>query len=163
LTTLQRSKQRGVPFFMVRLDAAGNISKRLSSGGFPFSRYGGTCPLWNVHRAFETPGRILTQIVELPDGDRYFSVARTVRRVLSPWGSPEPIFAIGLICDLKLADRLVYSRGFDLKNPPITPIGVNCRLCPRPDCGQRAAPPVGKEARDSEYVKTVSPFGFAGG
>lgn len=162
LTTLQRPKSRGVSFFMIRLDAAGNVSKRLSSGGFPFSRFGGTCPLWNVHKAFEASGRILTQVVEMPDGERYFSIARTVRRGLTPWGRPEPAFAVGLACDLKSAERLVYSRGIDLKTIEPTPIGVNCRLCPRPDCGQRAAPPIGKEPRDSEFVKTLSPFGFAG-
>ena len=88
----------------MRVDAAGNVSKRLSSGGFPFSRYGGSCPLWNIHRAFEAPGRLLTQTLELPDGERFFSIARTVRRTLVPWGQPEASFALGLACDLKSAD-----------------------------------------------------------
>ena len=161
LTTLQRSKQRGVSFFMLRVDPAGNVSKRLSSGGFPFSRYGGTCPLWNVHTVFESPGRIHTQILELPDGERYFSLARTVRGAMSPWGRPEATFSIGLACDLKSAERLVYAAGLDLRNPLATPVGVNCRVCPRAACPQRAAPALGREPRDSEHVKTVSPFGFA--
>jgi XRE family transcriptional regulator, fatty acid utilization regulator len=159
LTTLQRVKNRGVPFFMVRVDAAGNISKRFTSGGFPFSRYGGTCPLWNVHKAFEAPGRILTQIVELPGGERYFSIARTVRRALGPWGGPESVFAVALGCDVKAAERLVYAQGLDLRATAV-PIGVNCRLCPRSECPQRAAPLSGRDIRDSELVKTVSPFGF---
>jgi predicted transcriptional regulator len=145
---------------MVRVDGAGTVSKRFSSGSFPFSRYGGTCPLWNVHKAFETPGRVLTQIVELPGGERYFSIARTVRRSLAPWGSPEPIFAVAIGCDLKSAERLIYARGLDLRNAAPTPIGVNCRLCPRPDCPQRSAPMSGREPRDSDLVKTLSPFGF---
>ena len=80
LTTLQRPTARGVPFFMLRVDHAGNVSKRFSSGTFPFSKFGGTCPLWNVHATFDTPGKIVTQIIELPDGTRYFSIAQTVRR-----------------------------------------------------------------------------------
>jgi predicted transcriptional regulator/DNA-binding XRE family transcriptional regulator len=161
LTTLQRAKQRGVSFFMIRVDPAGTVSKRLSSGGFPFSRYGGTCPLWNVHKAFDQPGRIHTQVLELPDGERFFSIARTVRRAVSPWGLPEGVFAVALACDLKSAERVVYSRGLDLRNPGTTPIGVNCRLCPRGECPQRAAPALGREPRDSEFVKTISPFGFS--
>ena len=85
-----------------------------------------------------------------------------MRRALTPWGRPEPIFAIGLGCDLRSAERLVYARGLDLRSAEPMPIGVNCRLCPRAECPQRAAPPAGKEPRDSELVKTLSPFGFAG-
>ena len=100
LTTLQRPNARGVPFFMLRVDNAGNVSKRFSSGTFPFSKFGGTCPLWNVHSTFDTPDRLLRQIVELPDGSRYFSIAQTVRRAAAPHPQPQPRFAIGLGCDL---------------------------------------------------------------
>ena len=44
LTTLGRTSARGVPFFMLRVDPAGNISKRYAGENFPFSRFGGTCP-----------------------------------------------------------------------------------------------------------------------
>ena len=116
--------------------------------------------MWNVHKAFDQPGRIHTQILELPDGERYFSLARTVRRAIAPWGRPEAVFAVALACDLKSSERLVYSSGLDLRNPNATPIGVNCRVCPRAECPQRAAPALGREPRDSEFVKTLSPFGF---
>ncbi|HBY28739.1 MAG TPA: XRE family transcriptional regulator, partial [Bradyrhizobium sp.] len=72
LTTLQRPNARGVPFFLLRVDNAGNVSKRFSSGTFPFSKFGGTCPLWNVHSTFDMPDRLLSQVIELPDGTRYF-------------------------------------------------------------------------------------------
>ena len=72
LTTLQRPNARGVPFFMLRVDNAGNVSKRFSSGTFPFSKFGGTCPLWNVHSTFDTPDRLLKQVIELPDGTPLF-------------------------------------------------------------------------------------------
>ena len=96
LTTLQRPNARGVPFFMLRVDNAGNVSKRFSSGTFPFSKFGGTCPLWNVHSTFDTPDRLLKQVIELPDGTRYFSIAQMVRRPVAPHPQPQPRFAIGL-------------------------------------------------------------------
>jgi len=40
LTTLQRPNARGIPFFLLRVDNAGNVSKRFSSGTFPFSKFG---------------------------------------------------------------------------------------------------------------------------
>ena len=126
-----RPNARGVPFFMLRLDHAGNVSKRFSSGTFPFSKFGGTCPLWNVHATFDTPGRMVTQVIELPDGSRYFSMAQTVRRTAVPHGTPNPRFAIGLGCELKYAPRLIYSAGINLDGIDPTPIGVNCRLCER--------------------------------
>ena len=69
-----------MPFFLLRVDNAGNVPKQFSSGTFPFSKFGGTCPLWNVHSTFDTPDRLLKQVIELPDGTRYFSIAQMVRR-----------------------------------------------------------------------------------
>jgi predicted transcriptional regulator/transcriptional regulator with XRE-family HTH domain len=160
LTTLARPTARGVPFFLVRVDTAGNVSKRFSSGSFPFSRFGGTCPRWNLHQTFRSPGRVVTDIVELPDGARWFSVSRTVRRTASPWGEPEAQFVIGLGCELRYAGRLVYSRGLDLKTYEPTPIGINCRLCERQNCAQRAAPPMMRALHIDESIRGVSPFDF---
>ncbi len=80
LSTLQRPGLRGVPFYFVRIDQAGNISKRQSATAFHFARHGGACPLWQVHEAFSQPGRILTQVAEMPDGARFFGIARTIER-----------------------------------------------------------------------------------
>lgn len=160
LTTLARPSARGVPFFLVRADTAGNVSKRFSSGSFPFSRFGGTCPRWNLHQTFRAPGRVLCDVVELPDGARWFSIARTVRRAAQPWGEPEAQFVIGLGCELKYASRLVYARGMDVKNREPTPIGVNCRLCERANCAQRAAPPLMRALSVDETTRGVSPFSF---
>ncbi|WOJ90583.1 short-chain fatty acyl-CoA regulator family protein [Methylocapsa polymorpha] len=163
LTTLARPNARGVPFFLVRVDIAGNVSKRFSSGRFPFAHSGGTCPLWNVHATFTDPGRILTQVVELTDGSQWFSVARTVRRAITPWGAIEPRFAIGLGCEIKYARRLVYGKRLDLNALDATPIGVNCRLCDRPACPQRAAPPALRTLTIDETMRNVSPFTFKDG
>ncbi|MGQ7792177.1 helix-turn-helix domain-containing protein [Faunimonas sp. B44] len=160
LTTLQRPTARGIPFFMLRIDHAGNVSKRFSSGTFPFSKFGGTCPLWNVHATFDTPGTIVTQVIELPDCGRYFSVARTVNRPATPYPLPQPRYAIGLGCEIKHAPRLVYSAGLNL-SAEATPIGVNCRLCERENCSQRAEPPVTRTFVLDESTRGVSPFLFS--
>ena len=107
----------GVPFFFIRVDRAGNISKRQSATHFHFSKTGGTCPLWNVYEAFAQPGRVLPQLARMPDGRAYLWIARTVSRGQSGFGSPRKTFAIGLGCDVRHAPRLVYSKGLDLADP----------------------------------------------
>lgn len=161
LTTLQRPNARGIPFFMLRVDNAGNVSKRFSSGTFPFSKFGGTCPLWNVHSTFDTPDRLLKQVIELPDGTRYFSIAQTVRRPVAPHPLPEPRFAIGLGCEIRHAARLVYAAGMDLDKAEGEPVGVNCRLCERDNCSQRAEPPITRTLILDENTRRVSSFAFS--
>jgi predicted transcriptional regulator/transcriptional regulator with XRE-family HTH domain len=162
LTTLGRAGARGIPFFMLRVDAAGNISKRFAGEAFPFSRFGGTCPRWNLHAAFQTPGRIATQVVETPDGARFFTISRTVERAvrLDPRESSQ--LAIGLGCEVKHAPRLAYADGLDLNRPLVTPIGPACTICPRVRCPQRAAAPAGRTLALSELQKTISPYPFVG-
>ena len=124
LSTLQRPRLRGVPFSFVRVDRAGNMSKRQSATGFHFSRAGGTCPLWNVYEAFTAPGRIHVQVAEMPDGQRYLWTARAVTRHRGGWGEPGKTYAIGLGCEIRHSPRLVYSDGLDLDNASAaTPIG----------------------------------------
>ena len=163
LTTLGRANARGIPFFMLRVDAAGNISKRFAGEAFPFSRFGGTCPRWNLHAAFQTPGRVLTQIVETPDGQRFFTIARTVARAVRLDPREDSQLAVGLGCDLRHAPRIVYAQGLDLADPHVTPIGPACTLCPRIRCPQRAAAPAGRTLSVHETRKTISPFPFLGG
>ncbi|MEO8926529.1 MAG: short-chain fatty acyl-CoA regulator family protein [Caulobacteraceae bacterium] len=163
MTTLSRPTARGVPFFMLRVDSAGNVSKRFAGGAFPFSRFGGACPRWRIHSAFRSPGKILTQIVETPDGARYFTLARTVRRIASPHAEEDSELAIGLGCELKYAPRLVYARGLDLADPAVTQIGPACRVCERPACPQRAAEPAGRTLTVDDFTKSISPYPFAPG
>ncbi|HEY0411853.1 MAG TPA: short-chain fatty acyl-CoA regulator family protein [Allosphingosinicella sp.] len=162
LTTLNRAGARFIPFFMLRVDAAGNISKRFAGEAFPFSRFGGTCPRWNLHAAFQTPGRVATQIVETPDGERFFTISRTVERAvrLDPRESSQ--LAIGLGCDVKHAPGIVYADGQDLAKPLVTPIGPACTICPRLRCPQRAAAPAGRTLALNEMRKTISPYPFLG-
>ncbi|MNR13357.1 hypothetical protein D3C85_1297610 [compost metagenome] len=145
----------------MRVDQAGNVSKRYASGAFPFSRFGGSCPRWRLHSAFRTPGRIVTQIIETPDGGRWFTLARTVDRQGQDAFTEGQDLAIGLGCELKHAHRLIYARGLDLQKPEVTPIGPACRLCERHPCAERAAPPVGRALTVDDWSKSVSPYPFA--
>jgi len=162
LSTLQRPGARGVPFFFVRVDRAGNISKRQSATDFHFSRVGGSCPLWNVYEAFTQPGRVLTQIARMPDGRAYLWIARTVGRGVAGFGAPGKTFAVGIGCDIRHASRLIYARGLDLNDPEAaTPIGAGCKVCERPACPQRAFPPVGRRLAVDENRSALAPYPVA--
>jgi predicted transcriptional regulator/DNA-binding XRE family transcriptional regulator len=162
LTTLQKPGQERVPFFFIRVDEAGNVSKRLDGAGFPFARHGGGCPLWNVHQVFRTPRQIVTQWLELPDGERFFSIARTVTAGGGGYGRPRVDRAVALGCAAEHADRLIYTRTHTGPGPDqATPIGVTCRLCHRADCMARSAPPIGRQVLPDDIRRTSVPFGFS--
>ncbi|MBN9045809.1 MAG: XRE family transcriptional regulator [Rhizobiales bacterium] len=143
LSTLQRSGQRGVPVFFARIDRAGNITKRHSAAKLQFARYGAACPLWNVHQAFETPGRIIRQLAETPDGVRYLCVATELTKSEGGFNAPQRRYAIALGCEVAHAQDFVYADGLDITaRSAFDPIGVSCRICERAECVQRAVPPL---------------------
>ena len=157
LTSLQRRGAEGVPFYMVRIDIAGNISKKFSATGVHFPRFGGLCPLWNVHAAFLSPNAIRVQISRLPDGRTFFSIGRTIRKHRGGYHAPEILYAVELGCDIDSARRLVYADGMDLSNPAgVIPAGITCRLCERLDCGARAFPSMHNPLRIDENVRGIS-------
>lgn len=161
LTTLQRPGAKGVPFFLIRVDKAGNISKRFSANKLHFARFGGACPRWNVHDAFRSPGRILSQVSEMPDGSRYFSIARTVTKTGAGFRMPGQTYAIALGCEIAYAAQLIYADGVDVANDGIAvPIGLHCRLCERLDCTQRAFPPVHHRLTVDESLRGATPYLF---
>lgn len=163
MSTLQREGARGIPFFFMLVDRAGNISKRFSAGRFPFSRFGGTCPLWNIHAAVETPDQVQTQVIRIPEGASYFSVARTVTRAGGSHGHPAQRLAIGLGCDEAYAPRLVYADGIDLDRTRPQEIGLNCYLCRRADCSARAHAPINRRLKVNERERSLAIFRFEGG
>ncbi len=159
LSMLQRPQARGIPFIFIRVDRAGNISKRQSATQFHFSKIGGTCPLWNVYEAFDQPGRIVTQLASMPDGRRYLWVARTVQHSGGAWGAPGKLHAVALGCAIEHAPRWVYARGLNLTDPgAAVPIGMGCKVCERADCAQRAFPPLGKALGVNENVSLFAPY-----
>ena len=163
LSTLQRPQASGVPFFFIRVDRAGNISKRQSATHFHFSRTGGTCPLWNVYEAFAKPGEVQRQIARMPDGRTYLWIARTVNHSEGGFGAPRKTFSIGLGCDVRHAGRLVYAKGLDWKDPDVaTPIGMGCKVCERPNCPQRAFPFTGRPLDVDTNQSRFAPYAAAG-
>lgn len=143
MTTMQRPGQAGIPLHLVRTDIAGNISKRFSLSGIHISRHSGACPRWNVYSAFLHPERINVQVSQMPEGQRYFCIARSITKGGHRHNAPRRHLSIGLGCHISHAGAMVYSDGMNLSDPSQTvPIGVGCRICPRLDCEQRAQPPV---------------------
>lgn len=140
LTTLRKPGAAGVPFHFIRVDIAGNVSKRFSGTGIRFARFSGSCPRWDVHAAFLTPGRVRTQLSKMPDGTAYFCVARTIRKSFG-YAAGDALMGVGIGCPVPDARKLVYADGYDLDNlDAAVPIGTTCRLCERLDCDQRAFP-----------------------
>jgi predicted transcriptional regulator/transcriptional regulator with XRE-family HTH domain len=159
LSTLQRPGAKGIPFFFVRVDQAGTITKRHSATRLQFARFGGACPLWNVHRAFELPGQFLRQLAETPDGVRYISLARDVSKPAGRFGAPVRRFAISLGCEVRHAGDLVYADGLDLTRASVfEPIGISCRICERADCHQRSVPPLERQLTVDPNVRDVLPY-----
>jgi predicted transcriptional regulator/DNA-binding XRE family transcriptional regulator len=156
-TALRRQGAEGVPFHMIRIDMAGNISKRFSASGIRFARFSGACPRWNIFSAFMTPGMIRIQLSRFSDGTTYFCLARTIHKDSGGYHAQQPVQAIGLGCRIDHARELVYSDGIDLGNVHLaTPVGVTCRLCERSDCEQRAFPSIRHPLQVDENVRGVS-------
>ena len=163
LATLQRPGEgaaaRGVPFFFLRVDPAGNVDKRFSAAGFPFARFGGSCPKWVVHRAFATPDQVCVQLAQLPDGGTFLCFARAMQGRSSRWGEPAPVHVVAMGCDLGRAPEVVYGDGLDLERAMVG-IGLSCRLCDRLDCRSRAFPPLEHRLALDPMVTTAAPYRF---
>ena len=159
LSSLQRPGARGVPFFFLRVDPAGNVSKRFSAAGFPFARFGGSCPRWIVHGAFAQPGRIHVQVAALPDGATFLCFARCVVGPAAHWGEPPPTHVIAMGCDVGHAASLVYADGIDLERA-VVGIGLSCRLCDRQGCRSRAFPPLEHRLALDPALGSDSPYRF---
>jgi predicted transcriptional regulator/transcriptional regulator with XRE-family HTH domain len=162
LSTLQGGdgrRERGIPFFFVRVDPAGNVAKRFSAAGFPFARYGGSCPRWVVHQAFSSPRQVRVQVAELPEGDAFLCFARTVSRAPARWGEPPPVQVVAMGCRIAYAPELAYADGLDLERARVG-IGPSCRLCDRQECRSRAHPPLAHRLVLDPNATSVSPYRF---
>lgn len=157
LSNLQRPGQRGTPFYFVRVDMAGNITKRHSATRLQFARFGGACPLWNVHEAFSRPGEILVQLAETPDGVRHLCIAIGVVKAGGGHHRPVRRYALGLGCEVQHADRVVYADGLNLSGPAAR-VGVSCRICERDDCAQRAFPALDRSLSVPADVREIVPY-----
>ncbi|HEX7782940.1 MAG TPA: short-chain fatty acyl-CoA regulator family protein [Sphingobium sp.] len=161
LTTLQRVGARGLPFFMLRIDRAGQVSKRYAgASAAPLVEADGRCPLWDIHAAFGTAGHIVPHLVELEDGERWFTLSRTVEGQAAGLGNERAIFSVSVGLKAEFAAPLFHARGFDLVGGPAQPVGLGCVACTRPDCTQRSAMPRGRALQFSERERGLSPFAF---
>ncbi len=161
LSTLQRPGAKGVPFFFARVDQAGTITKRHSATRLQFARFGSACPLWNVHRAFETPDRIIRQLAETPDGARYLCLAMTVSKRSGGFRAPVQRHALALGCQIEYAGELVYADDLDIaRSEAFEPIGISCRICERRDCHQRAVPPLKRKLIIEPHERGFIPYDF---
>lgn len=161
LTTLQRVGARGLPFFLIRVDRAGQVSKRYAgASASPLVEGPGICPLWNIFESFARD-EIVSQLVELEDGSRWFTLARAVAPQGARVASVPARFAMGIGLAAGEARTLAVAAGRDLAARAV-PIGLGCRACTRPDCPQRSAPPAGRAMLSNERESGVTPFGFAG-
>ena len=148
MSTLQRGGNRGIPFYFLRIDQAGNITKRHSATSLQFTRFGGSCPLWNVHHAFQSPGEILRQLAITPDGVKYLSLAFDQTKRVAGFKSPVRKYVIGLGCEIKHAAQVVYADDLDVTNEQnFEPIGSSCRICERADCFHRSVPRLEKRSK----------------
>ena len=137
-TTLQREGAQGVPFFFLRIDKGGNVSKRFNATGFHLAEYGGACPRLDVHTSFRNPGRIVPQFVEMPDRSQFFVISRTVDRPTWARHAQDNRLAVAMGCAIEHAPDIGYAEAFTVAGTRMTPIGINCRICPRANCDQRA-------------------------
>ena len=146
VTCLQDPKLLGIPFHFLRVDIAGNISKRFSLSGIEIPRYGGACPRWNVYSAFTRPGVIQAAVSKMSNGEKYVCIAKTVEKGVGRFGEAKSILSIGLGCEAKYAKDFVYTENLNINEKKTEiPIGVSCRTCDRLDCSQRAFPPLHKK------------------
>lgn len=155
LCNLGDPERPGVPLHFLRVDLAGNISKRYSSTGLKFPHGTGSCPKWAVHGAFMTPHTIHRQYSVFPDGSRYFCFARVSSEPSRGSLTHGTVYAIGLGTHADDAKHLVYADDMPFVDPVkmSVPVGTTCRFCERTDCNQRAAPSYKFAFRVDEYVK----------
>lgn len=137
-TTLQREGAQGVPFFFLRIDKGGNVTKRFNATDFHLAEYGGACPRLDVHTSFRTPGKIVPQFVEMHDNTQYFVFSRTVDRPTWIRHAQDNRLAVAMGCTIDHAAEIGYAEAFSVAGARMVPIGINCRICPRANCDQRA-------------------------
>lgn len=162
LTTLQRVGQRGLPFFMARIDRAGQFSKRfVGASGTTLLDSDTSCPFWNVHQAFEQPDRLQVQQIELAGSDaapsHWFTLARSITAADGAEGAR---FSVVVGIEARLAGELAHARGVDLDPARAQPVGLGCARCFRENCRQRSLPPRATALHFDPVTRSVAPFSF---
>jgi predicted transcriptional regulator len=76
--------------------------------------------------------------VEMPDRSQFFVFSRTVDRPTWARHAQDNRLAVAMGCAIQYAPDIGYAEGFSMSDARMTEIGINCRICPRADCDQRA-------------------------
>jgi predicted transcriptional regulator len=155
LCNLSDPRRRGLPWYFLRVDVAGNISKRYSATGLRFPQHSGSCPKSAVHVAFLTPNAIRRQYEAHPDGTTYFAFARVTAEPQRGSLVRGTVYSIGLGTLAENAKHLAYADDMPFADPKrmAIPVGVTCRFCERADCNQRSAPSYKYAFRVDEHTK----------
>jgi XRE family transcriptional regulator, fatty acid utilization regulator len=155
MCNLADPRRSGVPLHFLRVDVAGNISKRYSASGLRFPHGHGSCPKWAVHAAFLTPAIITRQYSTMPDGSTWFCFAKVISDPQAGSVVRGTTYAIGLGCAAADAHHLVYADQLPRRElaAVAVPVGKSCRFCERTDCNQRAAPSYKYAFNIDEYTK----------
>jgi len=156
LTCLKKPGARGVDFFMLRADLAGNITKRFGAKGFAYAKTGGSCARLAMWHANECSGEIIPQAIQLGDGTRYFTLSCAIRVAHEEDPRIRTQRVLMLACPAEEAEHLIYTGGVEEAR-----VGLNCRLCDRPACAERAFPPLQKRLYADETKRSTVPFSFA--
>ena len=141
LTALQRESARGVP---VLLPACRQGRQRDEAFQRDKLQHCGAraAPARLEHtNTFRTPGVILPQFVELPDGEQFFTLSRTTERPVYSVNTRTAASPSRSACEIQHA-KLVYIQLPGTAAGWFRKIGINCHLCPRLSCSQRAHDPL---------------------
>ncbi len=162
LTTLQRVGQRGLPFFMARIDRAGQFSKRFAGASeTTMLESEVSCPLWIANKAFERPGELCRQSVTIEgtgaSSQHWLTIAQTVE---GSGADGDARFVVVLGVEARLATEMAQARGLRLEPEEAQPIGLGCARCHLPACRQRSLPPQGAQLIFDPLTRGVTPFQF---
>lgn len=159
MTTLQGPKDQGIPFFLTRIDRAGNVTKRINPTHAKLADAGGGCAVWNIHAAFQQPEVVLPQQVEMWDDKRFVTLARTTERPVFSRRTQDRRLVVALGCEAQYQDQIIYFEGFpNLQDARFDPVGLNCHTCPRQKCSQRAHQPVHVRLNFETHRRGVTRF-----
>jgi predicted transcriptional regulator/DNA-binding XRE family transcriptional regulator len=155
MCNLSDPRRRGAPMHFLRVDVAGNISKRYSGDGIRFPHQDGSCPKMAVHLAFLTPSVITKQYSAFPDGSTYFCFAKIVSEPQKGSLVKGTTYSIGLGTHADDAKHFAYADDLPFADPKkmAVPVGTTCRFCERTDCNMRSAPSYKFAFRVDEYTK----------
>jgi len=96
-----------------------------------------------VFSAFQTPGRVVRELGEFYNGNRFLMIARTVTKRAATYRAQPVMFSVMLACEVLHADRTIYAEGIDLGTAEAAvPVGSTCRQCQRLECQHRQEPPI---------------------